>query len=94
MNKPNHSPLPFKRILNAGMARGNIYDAEGNLIGRFHRDDGLAKEHDELNAEFIVRACNNYYPLLEALKVAKKLLRELNHTSIQVNQAIDKAEQS
>jgi hypothetical protein len=87
-----HTPLPWryqdddtfdlldnKRIVGA------------NLISPALVFGGLARE-SEANAEFIVRACNAHYEMLEALKSVRRYLEQINVTSHQLNVAIAKAE--
>lgn len=71
MNKPKteHSPLPWKFILRNTGEEFQLVDAKGLWIGSIDRHScgkPLAAVN-ELNAEFIVLACNNHDRLVEAL---------------------------
>lgn len=71
----NHTPLPWKVyyaknngqvVLGTGEENGCAIQ---NHNGAFWRDDEEAKA----NCEFVVKACNSHYELLEALNCAKAM---------------------
>ena len=74
-----HTALPLHIPL---LRPHDIYDKFGHRI---------AEVFIEANAEFIVRACNNFYPMLEACRLA---LVALPHGEVkqQIEQALAKAE--
>lgn len=65
--KTNHSKLPWKK--------GFIGDEMGNHSFSIEIDNNLTHSYhvgiadNEADAEFIIRAANNFYPLLEACKL-------------------------
>ena len=78
--KTKHSVLPWKT--NEGDFRTNgmgefieINDRDGEEIAHIMEDEpnGIRKI-DRANANFIIRACNNHYQLLEACKKALKII--------------------
>ena len=58
-----HTPLPWKR-------NGSYFGNAEEVIGRVLTGEKLIAY---ANAEFIVMACNNFYELLEACKMALEL---------------------
>ena len=92
-----HSPLPFTEN------EGSIFSADGRYpiatikLAKFDSDTYHA------NAAFILRACNNYYDMLEALERAIEIIHiwhgkeqweiynQQSPEMIQINTAIAKA---
>ena len=65
-----HSPLPWKiRGSDPKQVRNytNIEDSEGNFMCNLFRR-WIWKDISRADAEFIVRACNSHYELVEALE--------------------------
>jgi hypothetical protein len=74
MTSPKHTPTPWKFNPNryskwVGEISGNTPDAD-YVVSVVQQDNWKA------NAELIVRAVNSHEALLEAAKIAEKLLRE------------------
>lgn len=69
-----HSELPWKLT-----GDGFILNPKDDLIKislrEYRSAHGSAEE--TANAEYIIKACNNHYALLEALKEAKEIIRKL-----------------
>jgi hypothetical protein len=86
-----HTPTPWK-ILPGGADRIHAgKNAECHKIVSCYTENEYAEKHDQsfsaedfANAAFIVRACNNFDDMLEALKlaepIARTLMDELAHT--------------
>jgi len=75
-NKPKHTEGPWESYLLVDEAEVR---AKGCVVadihcGKFSMGDGtghvITIEECHANADFIVKACNNYYQLLEACKAA------------------------
>jgi hypothetical protein len=87
--KPPHTPtliLPLQVINNGAGVKYLCDSSNGVGAGReiatlTHHADGVnnadLKIEDELNAAFIVRACNNYQSMLEALKRIHYVLEKI-----------------
>ena len=62
----NHSPLPWKMIFIDKGKLGWVEDSEGEIVvglGSFHH-----QQPDEVDAQFVIQACNNFEALLDACK--------------------------
>jgi len=95
MTKTKHTPLPWKvyyaknngqLILGTGEESGQAIQSHN---GAFWRDEAEAKA----NAEFVVKACNSHYELLEALESVKEYVHNFgeSHLIEIVDKAIAKA---
>ena len=62
-----HSELPWKVSGTNG-----VHCAKGPAVALLRHKDGSARHNAQENAAFIVKACNNHYKLLEALKYFKR----------------------
>ena len=75
-----HTPLPWK------IRKQDIYDANGMYVATW---SGTVK-----NAEFICRACNSHYDLLEAAKLVEGMfsvwLLDTHRSPITMKVGIDK----
>lgn len=74
--KPKHTPLPWKVREHNNQKR--YIDAENGLTiadALMHSSLGNQDNH-KANAEFIVKAVNSHYELVEALKLAFKRIKE------------------
>lgn len=74
-NEIKHTELPFKLVYSATsilpgilIKADNIAEAPIGLIPYALNATDKQKRYTQANAEFIVRACNNHYKLLAALK--------------------------
>lgn len=89
-----HTPLPwsYKRthqlssdtwyVLIDPSGKGPIVDVGGkDVSGQIAEAKHLTTNHEEIaaNAEFIVRACNSHYELLEALKEIMRFKSEMEY---------------
>jgi len=72
-----------------------VSDKDGNTIALTDNGDPEKFEIHQANAEFIVRACNSHYDLLEALKTLSGqeslTYKEYNQAIIQAQQTLAKA---
>lgn len=70
MNQPKHTPGPWQVNKKVKTSVETAIDGQGiNLIADCSDCDGeRLRTEDEANAQFIVRACNSHYILLEACK--------------------------
>ncbi len=78
MTKPKHTTLPWKWLSEPGFKdSGGLADvvdlmspsADDNILScPIDTDDGFVYGPSPEDKAFIVRACNNYYPLLHALE--------------------------
>lgn len=66
LKQNKHTPTPWKNI--SGDWDGNI------IIQTTHNEYAQATDEE---VDFIVKAANNYYDLVEALKEAQKIIKEL-----------------
>jgi len=101
--QPKHTPAPYavgdkSKNQDAAMVYsdtndGAIYD--GVRVADCNTSMFLSKEQSEISAEFIVRACNSHYELLEALRLADAALSgsnmNMNVVQKKVRAAITKA---
>lgn len=102
--QPKHTPLPWHqshRQIDSGGYSTQIYTEDGETIATMHwypkdMGNGVTATCRADNAEFIVRACNAHYELLEALKLAHAALSgsnmNMNVVEKKVKSAIAKAE--
>lgn len=66
----NHTPLPWN-VVTIDQSIGSIEAADGSAVAQTQIRGTLRHpDHDErrANTDFIVRACNSHYELLEALE--------------------------
>jgi hypothetical protein len=64
-----HTPLPFKiEGYNKHYQRYEITDGKGTFIASVDISDTVHEDEGIANAEFIVKTCNSYYDMLEALE--------------------------
>lgn len=70
MTEVKHTPRPWKLGKNDGNIVQHIYDADGTWIAYTRSPDAMPCEVTTANADFIVRACNSHYELVEALALA------------------------
>ena len=95
-----HTPLPWKKeIFNGELI---VQDDDTNEYYVYICDcssEFMSQEEEEANAEFIVRACNSHYELLEACKRTVEMfdknstaMNELPYTYTRLKQVIAKAE--
>lgn len=80
-----HTPLPW-RVRDDGKSWA-IIGAEPSWIG----DIDKRNHNAATNAEFIIRACNSHYELMEALKTIEKMSCEIG-TKIFILELIAKME--
>lgn len=73
----DHSPLPWYAVKNSAFYDIVLENVENSPMGvamvigcpaKIHRRDLSADDVEKANAAFIVRACNNHYKLVEALR--------------------------
>ena len=85
----NHTAIPWKvRTLPEQYGGGCFIEAPEvvagqSVAGDYHREimgDDCDPEQKQADAEFIVRACNNYEAVLEALMIFARPDRHLEHT--------------
>lgn len=81
MTQGKHTPTPWHeayRKRDDGMYSWDVYDSAGETIATMSWHpvpmDGGVYTDREANAEFIVRACNSYNPMLAALTLALECL--------------------
>jgi hypothetical protein len=82
MAKTEHSKLPLRKYCSFGGFR--IVDADGcpvcDNVDHYAMDNKeTPTQGQKADAEFIVRACNSFYPMLEALKMALSGFEELKN---------------
>lgn len=80
-----HTELPYK--IGQNDAPHEIY-GNGTMIARCFGSHGDIKKYREsqlANAEFIVRACNNHYELLELRKVIASMADDAERIAIPFN---------
>ena len=66
-----HTALPWRQKTECFITAKLLIESSNglNVATIFDTEYDIAQGDDDLaNAEFILRACNNFYPLLEALK--------------------------
>jgi len=68
-----HAELPYSTSFDT------VVDSEGYFVA--------TTDNDTEDAEFIVKACNNHYQLLEAVRIAEALIRdsELGNCTLYTN---------
>lgn len=85
-----HTALPWAqshRRKRTGMYSTQVYCADGETIAEIDwyprpAGNGAVSTYREANAAFIVRACNNHYQLLSALREAIEELWDRDHSSM------------
>lgn len=87
--KPMHTPLPW---LQGKPYVEEIHSLRKRTVAITNANDRRFEPEDEANAEFIVRACNSHYDLLEALRYARRFLNPVDHDVAFVDAAIAKGE--
>ena len=88
-----HSELPWK-IQKAG--ESILIVNEDEVVATTHYNNCIAPQSAMSNAEFILRACNNFYPLLEACQKALEEYETNDYTHStrkELEQAIKAAEE-
>ena len=74
-----HTPLPWT------IGRGRRWITSGEVdIARIHDVSKIGEDEAVANAEFIVRACNSHYDLLDALETLLNMLPDSNMGEIGV----------
>ncbi len=66
-----HTPLPFRRGGRAFSSEKSGFNLVGSDGQGFAFTVGLDPETDNANADFVVRACNSHYDLLDLLKASE-----------------------
>jgi pyridoxal biosynthesis lyase PdxS len=82
----NHTPTPYTN-------ESNLIYAEDKVLFAVTHKDYAKSNNPTANAEFIVKACNNHYQLLEALK---SLIEDLDGEMLTtgINDSIQKAKEA
>jgi len=76
VSKPKHTPLPWE--VNTDTPPFFLKFRHATKHIGTARNDALSNDEAQANAEFIVRACNNHYKLLNALKELVYDIRDWN----------------
>ncbi len=93
MTKPKHSPLPWSLDFEDRCIHGSDKEFVTHISeSRFY--DGRKDDTAKVNAEFIVKAVNSHYDLLEACKyvVENTHCSDLGYNGDVLRKAIAKAE--
>ena len=75
----NHAKLPWKYTYDCDTGEEDEYFVEFFTLqndSTIPGDEGIGRTEKSEDAEFICRACNNYYNFMELLNVAKSLLAD------------------
>lgn len=88
MTQDKHSPLPWKTT---NGYYGPIIDCPDGQERVCTVDGARSPDEKEANAAFIVRACNNHYQLVEALKYARRFLKPEDVDMAYIDQALSNA---
>ena len=79
-----HTALPWdashRKVISGYSTQ--VYTKDGETIATMHwypkpEKEGVTATYREENARFVVKACNSYYELLEALKAVIKLSKPI-----------------